>query len=149
MFIASYSRFDRKVLFKPEIISTILRRKADTDESTARPACMSDYRLLERQNLNSHCTTACYTRYIQGRIFLIPCYTLFVFQFKQKMQSCSMNLAKIDLLKHLKQNDLIFMKRLCYCIDITFRLFGTNLYQLYKLMTILNFVTVIFMSQYI
>lgn len=62
------------------------------------------------------------------------------------MQSCSMNLAKIDLLKHLKQNDLIFVKRLCYCIDITFRLFGTNLYQLYKLMTILNFVTVIFMS---
>lgn len=57
-----------------------------------------------------------------------------------------MNLAKIDLLKHLKQNDLIFVKRLCYCIDITFRLFGTNLYQLYKLMTILNFVTVIFMS---
>lgn len=79
MFIALYSRFDRKVLFKPGIISTILRRKADTDESTARPAC-TDYRLLERQNLNSHCTTACYTRYIQGRISLIPRYTPFVFK---------------------------------------------------------------------
>lgn len=81
MFIASYLRFDRKVLFKPEIISTILRRKVDTDESTARPAC-TDYRLLERQNLNSHCTTACYTRYIQGRISLISYYILFIFQFK-------------------------------------------------------------------
>lgn len=79
MFIALYSRFDRKVLFKPGIISTILRRKADTDESTARPAC-TDYRLLERQNLNSHCTTACYTRYIQGRISLIRRYTPFVFK---------------------------------------------------------------------
>lgn len=79
MFIALYSRFDRKMLFKPGIISTILRRKADTDESTARPAC-TDYRLLERQNLNSHCTTACYTRYIQGRISLIPRYTPFVFK---------------------------------------------------------------------
>lgn len=79
MFIALYSRFDRKMLFKPGIISTILRRKADTDESTARPAC-TDYRLLERQNLNSHCTTACYTRYIQGRISLIRRYTPFVFK---------------------------------------------------------------------
>lgn len=52
MFIALYSRFDRKMLFKPGIISTILRRKADTDEKLTQTNLPHDLHALTIVCLN-------------------------------------------------------------------------------------------------